>query len=118
MDILHDIEARMIGAGVDGDTIRRILSEVRRDWAGENTYIARHGEDPRVIISRRNLALLRDWQRGERVPYLARKYGISVKTVYRIIRGHIVRREKNSHRFLSDETPAVIKAHHDHDPDV
>jgi Mor family transcriptional regulator len=118
MDILHDIEARMIGAGVDGDTIRRILSEVRRDWAGENAYIARHGEDPRVIISRRNLALLRDWQRGERVPYLARKYGISVHTVYRIIRTHVARRGKNLHRSLRDATDAVIQAHHDHDSDI
>lgn len=109
MDLIKDIEERLLAARIrPAERMLRVLEEVRRDWGGENCYIPKNGEPPRQTISRRNAALIRDWQRGERVLYLARKYGISVKRVYAVL--------KMSRPSLSGETRTMTECPA-HDPD-
>lgn len=55
------------------------------DWGGERAYVGK-SEESRRATSRRRDAVLRDWQAGERVPALARKHNMSLRTVWRIIR--------------------------------
>jgi Mor family transcriptional regulator len=86
MDILTDIAERFVAAGACPQITGAVIDAIRKDWGGENAYVAKRDESPRQIISRRNSQLLRDWQRGERVPHLARKYAISVKRVYAVVK--------------------------------
>lgn len=90
MDLLVEIRNRVMGHVACEVTRARIAAEldaVRRDWGGERPYIAVNGEGARATMSRRDAALLRDWQAGERVALLARRYGISRRRVWQIIRG-------------------------------
>lgn len=86
MDILIDIAERLVAAGACPDITSRVLGIIRQEWGGEEIYIRKQGEPPRVIVSRRNAQLLRDWRNGERIPFLARKYQIGVKRVYQILK--------------------------------
>jgi Mor family transcriptional regulator len=86
MDILNDIAERLVAGGACHDLTARVLADVRRDWGGEETYICKNAESPTRVVTRRNAALLRDWRLGERVPLLARKYQISTKRVYAILK--------------------------------
>ena len=62
-----------------------LVGEIYRDWRGERPYIGPPGE-LRDRISERNRDLLRDWRAGERIPLLARRYGISVQRVYAVLK--------------------------------
>lgn len=94
MDILHDTFERLRGvltelgvlSPIVEDHIAEVERSVRRDWAGDRPYIARHAEDVIRQLSERNRAILRDWHAGERVDTIARKYGISKKRVYAILK--------------------------------
>lgn len=59
--------------------------EIRQDYGGERHYVIRGGESSFDLRVERDLRLLADYQRGERVPLLARRYGISERRVYQII---------------------------------
>lgn len=88
MDIVKDIMQRIadqFGAGLSADALRRIETEVRRDWGGDRPYIARTGESARAAFSARNAAIARDWRHGESITLIARRYGISRKRVYQIL---------------------------------
>jgi Mor family transcriptional regulator len=87
MDILVDVEHRLIEAGLAREKVRKVIDQLRHDWGGTDAWIFRHnGEPVRRAVFRRNAQIYRDWQAGERVPFLARKYGISAKRVYAVIR--------------------------------
>ena len=88
-DIIKDILAR-VAPVIPKKNCRAFLdqieAEIRRDWGGDRPYIAKAGEDGQAEMSRRNAAIVRDHQRGERPTYLARKYGISRQRVHEILR--------------------------------
>lgn len=56
---------------------------IRAKWWGDRPYIARRAGEG---SSERNQAIMRDYQRGERICYLANKYKISTKQVTRIVK--------------------------------
>lgn len=92
-DLIADIRTRIIaslqGAGVSAEVAGMVATEVTagvaQDWAGERPYISRQATI-RDQIDARNRALLRDWQRGERIPLLMRRYQISRPHLYRILK--------------------------------
>lgn len=85
MDIIRDVLQRVeTELGVDPDRLQPIENSVRHEWGRDTCYIATM-EGQR--IAQRNRALIRDYMRGERVPLLARRYEISPRQVYRILRG-------------------------------
>jgi len=88
-DIIKDILSRVEAVIPKKDCrtfLDKIEAEIRRDWGGDRPYIAKAGESGVPEMSKRNAAILRDHQRGERPTYLARKYGISRQRVHEIIR--------------------------------
>ena len=88
-DIITDILSR-VEAVIPKKNCRTFLdkieAEIRRDWGGDRPYIAKTGETAIEETSRRNAAIVRDHQRGERPTFLARKYGISRQRVHEILR--------------------------------
>lgn len=95
MDILHDLRCRLaerliarLGLADEvADLLGLVIDEVRADWAGERPYIAKSTEAARASMGARNRSIIREFKAGERVPYLARKYGISRQRVWDIIKG-------------------------------
>lgn len=71
------------------DALVRVEAQVRRDWGGERPYIAKLGEPSqrRQLERARDRQIRADYRRGEHVPLLARRYGISERRVYKIISG-------------------------------
>ena len=67
---------------LDESVIEKADQAIRAKWWGDRPYIARR---PGEGSSERNQAIMRDYQRGERICYLANKYQISRKQVTRII---------------------------------
>ena len=59
--------------------------EIRTDWAGERPYIAAKREHLHSVISARNGRIYADWRRGERVPLLARRYGVTERRIRQVI---------------------------------
>lgn len=58
---------------------------IRRDWGGDRPYIAQAGESARAALSARNQAIAAQYQRGERVQFLAERWGLSERRVRQII---------------------------------
>ena len=93
-EFVEDLRSRIIEGltgqlGISPDTAGMLAAElvagVSRDWRGERPYIGPPAE-VRQQLSARNAALLRDWHNGERIPLLARRYSISVKRVYAVLK--------------------------------
>ncbi len=59
-------------------------ASVTRDWGGERPYIGKQAAAA-VEMSRRDAAICRDWQAGERMGALSRKYQISRQRIYLIV---------------------------------
>jgi Mor family transcriptional regulator len=91
MDILQDIYDRLSNQLADriglADEVREVLCSVRKEWAGERVYIAGRAEDARLETSARNRAIIRAHKQGERIPLLARRWGLSRQRVWKIING-------------------------------
>lgn len=94
-EFVEDLRERMIEnltgqLGISAETAclvaATVADDLLRDWRGERPYIGPSAEDVRRRQSARNEALLRDWRNGERIPLLARRYGISVKRVYAVLK--------------------------------
>lgn len=91
MDIVRDILDRVRTAfreegGFSDDLMQQVEAQIRADWGGDRPYITKAGESEKQAISARNAAILRDWSNGERVPLIARKYGVSRVRVWNIVR--------------------------------
>lgn len=86
MDILEDLYTRLVQIGFKDPQIERVVMEVRTDWKGERPYIGVRMEIDRKM-SERNRSIIRDHKAGERVTFLARRYGLSRKRIWEIIRG-------------------------------
>jgi len=69
---------------IDRDTLVEVLEEaekaIRIIYGGDRYYI----QSGRAL---RDAAIRREYRSGERVPYLARKYGMSKQWIYKIING-------------------------------
>lgn len=74
-----------ISTDVAGMLAAEVVAEIYQDWKGERPYIGPPKEAAEQREAR-NRALLRDWKSGERIPFLARRYQISVKRVYAVLK--------------------------------
>ena len=91
-EFIDDVKQRIIlqckELGISAETAGMLAAEiaasVTRDYSGDRVYISRHDE---TVASQRNRDIIRDWRRGERAPLLARRYGISLRQVYRVVNG-------------------------------
>ncbi len=84
MDIVRDILDRV--AGEKGKTLEEIEREIRRDYGGEQVYIPKDGDRAMTEISMRNAAIRADRHKGESVQLLMRRYNISRRRIYEILR--------------------------------
>ncbi len=93
-DLLIDLRGRIIEslrlAGVSGEVAGMVAAEVvggvAKDWAGERPYIGAT-EAARLAMSERDRSIRRDRARGESFRLIARRYGVTKSTVYRICSG-------------------------------
>jgi hypothetical protein len=80
-DILACIQSR---AAIDSSVLQEIDKEVRHRWGGDRVWISKK---PGAGMSFRNEAIKRDyWQRGERISLLARRYQISTRRIWEILK--------------------------------
>jgi Mor family transcriptional regulator len=63
-----------------------VESALRRAVGGDRVYIGKTSVDAIREVSNRDRAILRDWQRGDHVPVLARRYGISTRRVQQLLK--------------------------------
>ena len=92
-DPLSEFRDRLIMAVLAGltltrDEIGRIETDVRSDLGGDRFYLARHGEADRTATERyhRDQEIYRDWCAGERIDLLERRYNLSRKRLYAILK--------------------------------
>lgn len=87
-DIVCDIIARLRnavaanGGRFDDSVARSVERAVRSDWGGDRPFIARRSGEGR---SERNAAILRDYQAGERLGLLERRYQLTRRRLLQIV---------------------------------
>ena len=88
-DLIDDVLRRVIemAPAFSAALAAQISKEVRREWAGESVRVCYIKSEARAYKSRRDEAIKRDWQRGERLPLLERRYGISERRIRQILFG-------------------------------
>lgn len=64
----------------------RVEQDVRRDWGGDRPYINKTATGDDDAISERNRAIKRDWKSGERVEFLSRRYHLSRRRIWQIVK--------------------------------
>lgn len=85
-DIITDTLERIHAAHpVPARVRKRIERELREDWGGEFRYIQKTVDEDRQQLTQRDQQIRREFRRGEREAYLARKHGISIKRVRQIL---------------------------------
>lgn len=72
----------MVTAGVKAEVAGTVGQQVTEEWGGDRPYIAKRLGEGR---SERNEAIRRDFQRGESIPFLMRRYQLSRVTIWRIL---------------------------------
>ncbi|MDH1900887.1 Mor transcription activator family protein [Comamonas aquatica] len=82
--LIHTMRALGISQQVAGMVAAEWQASVTRDWGGERPYIGKQAAAA-VEMSRRDAAICRDWQAGERMGALSRKYQISRQRIYLIV---------------------------------
>lgn len=75
-DVIDDATNALVAAGLDRAIVRRVLVEIRHRWGGSQVYI-RATDRSRDEIIRQGL------EAGERPEAIARKAGVSARTVRR-----------------------------------
>lgn len=73
LELLPDVQAASVLA---------LKAAVRERWGGDRPFIAKRSGEGR---SERNRAIRADFQRGERVAFLMRRYHLSRMQIYRIL---------------------------------
>lgn len=88
-DIVTDLLQRVLARIPDlpANDVLAVEQEIRRDWGGDRPYIAKSGEAGRIERTRREDAIRAEHRRGERVGYLSRKWGLSIRHIQRIVKG-------------------------------
>ncbi len=97
MDIIRDIltrvqEGLMARMGAPDeiiDLLTRVDRDVRIEYGGERTYIAKTCEADMICAAQRNNAIRRAWKSGEPVCLIAERHGLSRRNIYRIVRGDL-----------------------------
>lgn len=74
-DLIDDATAALVAAGLDRAIVCRVLVEVRHRWSGQ-TYV-------RSIDRSRDEVIRQGLEAGERPETIARKAGVSARTVRR-----------------------------------
>lgn len=85
-DIIDDILRRVIAMapGFSVALAEQVDKEARAQWGGDRPYISKQCGGGK---STRNDAIKRDyWQKGERIPLLERRYGLSSRQLWYIIK--------------------------------
>jgi Mor family transcriptional regulator len=84
-DIIDDILRRVIAMapGFSEALAAQIDKEARAQWGGDRPYISLRRGDGR---STRNANIKRDYLAGERVPLLERRYGLSARQIWNVIK--------------------------------
>ncbi|AOH36871.1 Mor transcription activator family protein [Luteimonas sp. JM171] len=68
------------------DDLRGIEVAVREDWGGSRPYVTKRGEAHQARLSRRDQAIRDQFGRGEPIPLLARRWGLTEQWIRRIVR--------------------------------
>ena len=93
-EFVEDLRTRLIDGlthqlGISSETAGMVVSsmivDLCKDYRGDRPYIG-PPKEAQQQRERRNHALLRDWQNGERIPLLARRYQLSTKRVYALLK--------------------------------
>ena len=87
-DIVRDVLQRVVAriGDVPANIPLEVEAEIRRDWGGDRPYIAKAGEAGRVLRQRRETAIREEHRRGVHPNALARKWGISIRHIQRIVK--------------------------------
>lgn len=83
-DFVCDVLAlvQQMAVSVTAEQLAAIDAAARERWGGDRPYIAKRQGEGR---SDRNAAIRRDFQRGESVPLLMRRYQLSRVTIWRVL---------------------------------
>lgn len=82
-DIIEDIFAAVIEMAPQFKAeLQRIAKAKREEWGGDRIYIPRRAGEG---LSERNAAIRRDYQNGERIALLERRYQIKRSRLWQII---------------------------------
>lgn len=89
MDFVGDVLQR-ISQHVAPDTLRKLESEIRRDFGGSREYIAKRSADlscPTCGINSQghDAVILRDKARGLSVPDIAKRHGMTRQGIYKVL---------------------------------
>lgn len=85
-DIIDDIVTRLCSVLPEPVQahVERVARDTREAWGGDRVFISKRPGEGR---SERNQSILRDYQRGERLALLARRYGLTERRILQIIKG-------------------------------
>lgn len=90
-EFVEDLHTRIVASmteklGITAHTAGLIAGEIVGGmcdaWAGCEPYIGKS-----KTSGVRNRSIIRDWRAGERVPLLARRYGLSQRRIWQIVGG-------------------------------
>lgn len=91
-DFIIDIKTRLLEQaaelGISKQTaalLAACVDTTAKDYAGDRVYIGKTTAETRQQMSRRDKSVFHDHQAGERVAFIARRYGISERRVRMII---------------------------------
>lgn len=89
LDIVGDILRRIseLVPAVDLDALADVEAAVRHDWGGDRAYVTKRGESHQARMSKRDEAIRDQHQRGESVPLLSRRWGVSERRIRQIVGG-------------------------------
>ena len=82
-DVLRRVQEAMPNFGAE--VALKVSQEAHRDWAGDRPYISPTGGAE--YKSQRDQRIYADWQRGERIPFLMRRYQLTARRIRQIIFG-------------------------------
>lgn len=84
-DFVCDVLAlvQQIAGNVTPDQVAQVDAAVRERWGGDRPYIAKRQGEGR---SDRNAAIRRDFQRGESIPLLMRRYELCRRQILRVLK--------------------------------
>jgi Mor family transcriptional regulator len=106
------------GAGIEFRPHQQstVESRLREMFGGDRVYIGKTSADAVRHKSTRDRLIVRDWQHGEHIPVLVRRYGLSERRVYEILQLHGVR--DSAEVCLTDRSQAKDDANNEPIRDV
>lgn len=84
-ELLESLHTIATGLGISDQVAGMIVSELHREWAGQQAYIPRNSDDRARHLSARNTAICRDYQRGESIAFLALRYKLTRRRIEQIL---------------------------------